>query len=115
MDRAEDQTGSVYVQLRTAGGLQGAARSRPTSTEGRGSDSAGARALPECQEDRRPASGRAGRSAIRATRRIRFRYQGRSIPTESGQVLGPACFRAVERVLASICAFAKIDLLLVGE
>ena len=41
---------------------------------------------------------------------------GRSIPTQSGPMLRlAACLRAVERVLASAHAFAKIDLLLVGE
>jgi hypothetical protein len=39
----------------------------------------------------------------------------RSIPGEPGQVLRPSCLQAWERVLASTGAFAKIDLLLVGE
>jgi len=37
------------------------------------------------------------------------------MPAEPGYVLRPMCLRAVEGVLASIWAFAKIDLLLVGE
>ena len=33
----------------------------------------------------------------------------------SATVGAPSCLQALERVLASTCAFAKIDLLLVGE
>jgi len=44
-----------------------------------------------------------------------FSVKGRSIPTISGRVLRPMCLQAIERVLASTWAFAKIELLLVGE
>src|SRR5712691_3366224 len=108
LDQAEDQAGSVHVQLRAAGRPQGSARSRPAGAEGRGSRSRGAGAVSKNAANRGAANRRGGRAAVRPLTDYIFGIGDAACPP-------PTCLHACERVLAATCEFAKICLLLVGE